>query len=184
MTENPNNLEFISSTLSGEPVETMLRRIGDMQGVYADTLAFSAADLIEIVYKVDSYTPVEPGTEGGLMFGITHLMPGRIGAEYFMTKGHFHAKRDRAEFYWGLAGQGVLMLMDADGKSRTEEVRSGSLHYVPGHTAHRLVNTGGEVLDVAACWPSDAGHDYGIIAESGFSLRVLAGASGPEFVNQ
>ena len=184
MTEVPNNLEFTASTLTGAPVETMLRRISDMQGVYADKLAFAAADPNEIVYKVDSYAPVEAGTEGGLLFGITHLMPGRIGTEYFMTKGHFHAKRDRAEFYWGIAGNGILVLMDAEGNARTEVVRPGSLHYVPGHTAHRLVNTGGDVLDVAACWPSDAGHDYGIIAELGFSLRVLAGASGPEFVNQ
>lgn len=184
MIENRNKLQFIASTLSGASVETMLRRISDMQGVYADVLAFNAADPAEVVYKVDSYAPVEAGTEGGLFFGITHLMPGRIGAEFFMTKGHFHVKRDRAEFYWGLSGQGVLVLMDADGNSRTEEVRPGSLHHVPGHTAHRLVNTGGDVLDVAACWPSDAGHDYGIIAESGFSLRVLAGASGLEIVAQ
>jgi glucose-6-phosphate isomerase len=184
MTEVPNDLEFIASTLSGASVETMLRRISDMQGVYADKLALDDADPNEIVYKVDSCAPAKPGTEGGLLFGITHLMPGRIGAEYFMTKGHFHAKRDRAEFYWGIAGNGMLVLMDAEGNARTEDVRPGSLHYVPGHTAHRLVNTGGDVLDVAACWPSDAGHDYGIIAESGFSLRVLMGALGPEIVAQ
>ena len=184
MTEVPSDIEFIASKLSGAQVDTMVRRVSDMPGVYEDALAFNAADPAEVVYKVDSYAPVEAGTEGGLFFGITHLMPGRIGAEFFMTKGHFHAKRDRAEFYWGIAGNGVLVLMDSEGNARTEDVRPGSLHYVPGHTAHRLVNTGGDVFDVAACWPSDAGHDYGIIAESGFSLRVLAGESGPEFVNQ
>ena len=32
------------------------------------------------------------GTPGGLYFGITHLYPGLLEQEYFLTKGHFHAK--------------------------------------------------------------------------------------------
>lgn len=184
MTNSPEYIEFIAARLSGGPVETLTRRIGDLSGVFLDSGAFNATDQEEVAYTVDSFTPVEPGTEGGLFFGVTHLMPGRIANEFYMTKGHFHAKRDRAEFYWGIAGNGMLLLMDSAGEARTEIVRPGSLHYVPGDTAHRLVNTGDVVLDVGACWPSDAGHDYGVIAETGFSLRILMGESGPEVVRR
>ncbi len=48
----------------------------------------------------------------------------------------------------------------------------GSLHYIPGHTAHRVVNTGDQILKFGACWPSDAGHNYETITSQGFSARV------------
>ncbi len=177
-------IEFAAARLSGDIVETTERRVRDLGGIFEDKVAFRSADQDHIVYRVDSYAPVEPGTEGGLFFGVTHLMPGVIGREYYMTKGHFHAIRNRGEFYWGISGCGVLVLMDETRADRIEEVRPGSLHYVPGDTAHRLVNTGDAVLDVGACWPSDAGHDYSSIAEVGFSLRVLKGDAGPEIENR
>ena len=175
---------FTETGLTGKAVDTMVRTLADLGGVFQDDDAYRACDPDTVVYRVESYTPVAGGTEGGLFFGATHLMPGRVGDEYFMTKGHFHEKRDRAEFYWGIAGRGILVLMNEAGEGRTEEVRPGSLHYVPARTAHRLVNTGDAVLITGACWPSDAGHDYGSITESGFSLRVLAGGSGPEIKAQ
>jgi glucose-6-phosphate isomerase len=61
--------------------------------------------------------------------------------------------------------------MDETGKCESEEMASGSLHYIPGGTAHRIVNTGDSVLAVGACWPSDAGHDY-VSVEGGFSVKV------------
>ncbi len=184
MTNSPEGVEFLGASLTGAAVETLTRRIGDLNGIFLDSSAFNAADPDDVAYSVDSFMPVETGTAGGLFFGVTHLMPGRIAREFYMTKGHFHSNRDRAEFYWGIAGTGFLLLMDTAGKSRTEIVKPGSLHYVPGDTAHRLVNTGDVVLDVGACWPSDAGHEYGVIAETGFSIRVLMGESGPEIISR
>ena len=90
-----------------------------------------------------------------------------------MTKGHFHARRETAEYYWGIAGKGVLLLMDESGNCTVQAVEKGSLHYIGGHIAHRLINIGDEDLLVGACWPSDAGHDYGSIAGSGFPVRVV-----------
>jgi glucose-6-phosphate isomerase len=49
----------------------------------------------------------------------------------------------------------------------------GTLLYIDGRHAHRVVNTGAEPLVFWACWPSDAGYDYGTIARDGFGLRVL-----------
>jgi len=155
----PHNF-FKGNELNGDGIDVSVRRLRDLKGVFSDTPAFEAMNQDTVIYEVKSYLPVKEGTTGGLFFGITYLHPGKVGNEHFMTKGHFHTKRDRAEFYWGLTGHGILLLIDEHGKSRKEKIEPGSLHYIPGYIAHRVINTGNEILSFGACWPSDAGHDY------------------------
>ena len=73
-------------------------------------------------------------------------------------------------------GIGRRRYVDLDGPG-TEYVGGkdmpGSLHYIPGGVAHRVANTGNSVLSFAACWPSDAGHNYEEIANKGFSARLV-----------
>lgn len=154
--------------------------LGDLRGVFADADAdaWARMDPATLAYSVVMHAAVPEGTTGGLFFGTSLIEPGDVGGECFMTRGHFHALADRAEYYWGIAGHGLLLLMTADRRCRVERVSAGSLHYIPGHTAHRLVNTGAERLVVGACWPSDAGHDYASIEQSGFSVRVFRRADG------
>lgn len=147
--------------------------IGDMAGAFADEAARASMPTRAIVYATQVVRPEPEGTEGGLFYGHTLMMPGQVGNEYFMTRGHFHLIRDRAEFYWCQRGEGILILMSENREYRVEPMRAGSVHYVPGRVAHRTVNTGHEVLSFTACWPSDAGHDYGSIATQGFPVRVL-----------
>ncbi len=135
-----------------------------------------------LVYSVEWAQPTPPDTEGGLFWGATVIEPGRVGDEYFMTRGHFHAKRDRGEYYTTAHGTGLLLLMNEDRSGRSEQMAPGSLHYVPGHTAHRVVNTGEVPLIFWACWPSDAGHDYRTIQRDGFSHRVVAAAGSPRLI--
>ncbi|MFT3787012.1 MAG: glucose-6-phosphate isomerase family protein [Tepidisphaeraceae bacterium] len=158
--------------LSGPGVTRSGKTIGDLAGVFSDEAAHAAMPASTLAYEVLMHAAVPEGTPGGLFFGISLLSPGDVGGECFMTRGHFHANADRGEYYWGISGTGLLVLMTRDRKWRVEEVSPGSLHYIPGETAHRLVNTGDERLAVGACWPSDAGHDYASIARDGFSVRV------------
>ena len=58
----------------------------------------------------------------------------------------------------------------------------GSLHYIPGITAHRIVNTGNRILSFGACWPTDAGYNYDVIIKKGFSKRVKEVNSKPILV--
>jgi glucose-6-phosphate isomerase len=160
-----------SGRLTG-PVTHQTRTLGQLQGVFADESARSEMPQDTVVYRVDAYMPVEEGADGGLFFGTSFLEPGVVGDEYFMTRGHFHQHRDAGEMYWGISGEGCLVLMDESGESRVEIVRPGSLHYVPGRTAHRLANTGSKSLVVGACWPSDAGHDYDSLVPDGFTALV------------
>ena len=64
-----------------------------------------------VVYEVYSYSK---GADvlGNLNWGFTVLKPVYSHDECNMTKGHFHSLKDCAEIYFGIAGQGLLLLMD------------------------------------------------------------------------
>ena len=166
-------LFFTANNLIGEGVEKTTRKIKDLKGIFADVEAFQKMDQEAIAYEVSSFLPEKEGTPGGLYFGITYLYPGKVGNEYFMTKGHFHANLDRAEYYWGLTGEGMLIYMDGERNVWAEKMFPGSLHYIPGGVAHRVANTGSQVLSFGACWPSDAGHNYEEIAQNGFACKLI-----------
>lgn len=166
-------VDLTTGHLSGENISDSKRLLGEMAGVFADEDARARMDANTVVYQVQSHACVQEGVQGGLFFGVSCVMPGQVAGEYFMTKGHFHQRRETAEYYWCIQGRGALILMDEQGKCWFEKMRPGTLHYIPGHVAHRLANTGTEVLRVGACWPSDAGHDYETIARDGFSARLM-----------
>ncbi len=67
--------------------------------------------------------------------------------------------------------------MSEERETRVEFLRPGSTHYVPGHTAHRTANTGGEPLVFLCAWAADCGHDYDEVRERGFS-RLLVEVGG------
>lgn len=165
-------IDFQTGALSGDGIAASRRTLGDLVAVFENEAVRLAMPQDQIVYWVQSHTPVPEGTPGGLFFGVSNIMPGDVDGEYFMTKGHFHAKRETAEYYWCIEGKGALLLMDEAGKCWVEGLAPGSLHYIPGGVAHRLANTGDAVLRVGACWPSDAGHDYETITRTGFPARL------------
>jgi glucose-6-phosphate isomerase len=156
------------------------RRLSDLRGCFADEQAFERrlAAGNDLVYTVSSAGP-ESGL-GDLAFGLGTVLPGRVGDEYFLTKGHDHQWREAAEVYVGLAGRGGLVLEDKTGARRFVPMTAGDIVYVPGSTAHRTVNTGDEPLSYLGIYPADAGHDYANIAADNFGLVVVAGATGPE----
>jgi glucose-6-phosphate isomerase len=179
-----SGLLFRGDILSGKKIVHAERTVSGLEGIFADEKARKALSQTQLAYEVDCHFPVEEGTPGGLFFGITKLYPGKVGDEYFMTKGHFHAQSDRAEYYWGIKGEGMLILMDKDRNTWVEKMVPGSLHYIPADIAHRVANTGDELLSFGACWPSDAGHDYGTIATNGFSARLVDVDGKPQLIEE
>ena len=160
------------------------KTIGALAHVFQDEVARQAIDSARVVYAVEYWKPVDEGTEGGLYWGNSTVFPGLVGEEYFMTRGHFHNRRDRSEYYVSVSGTGLLVLMDEQRRSAVQEMSPGTTHYIPGHTAHRVVNTGDVPLTFLACWPSDAGYDYATIDRHGFSIRVMQHNGRPEIVPQ
>lgn len=164
---------FVKNLLVGKDIIKSSRVINDLSTIFADKDALRLKSPNTPVYDVYSYLPAQEGTLGGLYFGITQIYPGKVGNEYYMTKGHFHSESDRSEFYWGLEGEGMLILMDRERNTWCEKMFPGSLHYIHGNVAHRVANIGNSFLSFAACWPSDAGHNYEEIANNGFSERLI-----------
>lgn len=152
----------------------VVRRLSDLRGCFADEAAYAAAlrDGDPILYRVVAVEPDEGA--GALHYGLGVLYPGKVGSEYYLTKGHYHKVREAAEVYIGLSGKGQLLLEDeGSGESRLEPLEKGTVVYVPGHTAHRTINTGDAPLVYFGVYAAIAGHDYGSIAERNFRKVLL-----------
>jgi len=149
------------------------RRASALRGFVADPDALEALVRAGDPVIYETFEPPVPETPGHLMFGITVLYPGKIGAEYFMTKGHFHVQRQTAEVYVCLRGRGYLVLETEQRDTRALSMEQGSIVYVAPGWAHRSVNAGAEPFILFYTFPADAGHDYDVIARRGFALRVL-----------
>lgn len=166
-------LDWGRGGLNGPSVLESVKTLGELSGLFHDPQAYAAMDPQLMVYRVRVWTPVPAGDEGGLFWGVTSLEPGKVGDEYFMTHGHFHANSTRAEYYATVAGNGILLRMDGQRRTWGEAMKAGTLQYIRGEHAHRVVNVGSEPLIFWACWGSDAGYNYGAIRDRGFGARVV-----------
>jgi len=175
-------IDAVTGTLPG--AKAVDRHLSDLRGCFADEAAYEAAleGGDELVYSVT--TGLEDESEGGLSYGLGVVQPGRVGREYYLTKGHYHAWREAAEVYIGVSGAGGLVLENDEGAEQFVPLGAGELVYVPGATAHRTVNTGDVPFSYVGIYPGQAGHDYASIAEDNFRLVVLAGPDGPVVMNR
>ncbi len=176
--------KFETGLLKTEKKVSSQKALKNLSGVFEDEKARQSMNPEQIIYDVDAYFPVKDGKKGGLFWGVTRINPGKVGKEYFMTRGHFHAEPDTAEFYWGIQGEGVLICMDENGNSWAEYIHPDSLHYIAGCVAHRVANIGEKPLVFGACWPSDAGHDYETIEKKGFSARLMEENGKPVLIKE
>jgi glucose-6-phosphate isomerase len=148
------------------------KRLSDLAGLYADGAAFDrlvAERGEEVAYEVTSYTAGSRVSD--LILGVTRMEPGRVGDEFFLTRGHIHARGDRPEVYYGQAGRGLMQMESPDGEVRLVEIGPQSICYVPPFWIHRSVNIGDTDLVMMFTYPADSGQDYGIIERSG-GMRV------------
>ena len=184
---NPDDLltqiDFETGSLSGRPV--LKRHLRDLKGAFEDEEAYAAA-LAEEDALLYTVCAVEPeNAPGNMHYGLGILYPGMIGREYYLTKGHFHTRREAAEVYIGLRGEGAMLLEDEQtGESSLVSLRGGEIVYVPGFTAHRTVNTGSTPLAYLGVYPWNAGHDYGAIAERNFLKMVVEHEGKPHLVDR
>lgn len=157
-----------------------VKTLRELSGLYADSAAFAALcaqDGERVVYEVTDYRPSDAA--GDMILGVTCMQPGRVGDEFFLTRGHIHANPNRPEMYRGEAGHGVMLLESPDGEARTCAIGPGAICYVPPYWIHRSVNVGAEPLVMSFAYPADAGQDYAVIAATGgMRLRIVADTTG------
>jgi glucose-6-phosphate isomerase, archaeal len=151
----------------------IIRKLTALNNQFADSRAY------EILLAKDDTTIYEvyeiklPEQAGQLLHGISIVHPGKVGDEYFMTKGHFHIVVATAEIYYCLKGEGMMVMETPEGESSVAELHPGCVLYVPPRWAHRSVNTGKNDLVTFFIYPGNAGHDYGTIETKGFRKLVV-----------
>lgn len=155
-----------------------------MKGQYADEKAFDNLLAKDDMPVYEVYEKHVPQIEGELMSGMSIVHPGKVGNEYFMTKGHFHAILDTAEIYICLKGHGYMMMEDPEGSWTAEELEPDTVLYVPGRWAHRSINTAkDEDLVTIFMYPANAGHDYATIETKGFRKLLIEDNGRPSIID-
>ena len=112
---DPFSIFFDMKTGMSDERKPTRRFLSQMKGMYADDVAYKASVMAndEIVY--DFFELGLPETPGDLLFGTSIVYPGKVGNEYFMTKGHFHTIPDTAEVYYCLSGKGYMLMENPEG---------------------------------------------------------------------
>lgn len=153
--------------------EVTKRHLSQMAGMYQDQDAVKRILEKEDPVVYEFYELGCPERAGDLAFGTTIIHSGKIGKEYYMTKGHFHNIVDTSEVYYTLSGQGYMLMENMEGDWMAEPLEKGKAVYVPRGYAHRTVNTGKEDLVAFFVFAADAGHDYGTIETKGYRNIIV-----------
>jgi len=178
------DLNFESGELSfyNKKVEI---RLSDLEPFFYDTEAVKdklAENENPLVYSY--YDCVQPSVRGEMSFGVTIILPGKIGEEYNFTRGHYHTDGGAGEIYFGIRGNGLLLFQKRDGSCTSEKLERGKVVYAPTDwNGHRTVNTGKEELVFFTIEQADSGHDYETIKEKGFAKLVVERNGKPKIVD-
>ena len=81
-----------------------------MKNQYLDEKSYGEMLAKEDCLLYEVYEKLVPELEGELLQGMSIVHPGKVGNEYFMTKGHFHSILNTAEFYYCVKGNGYMMM--------------------------------------------------------------------------
>ena len=166
-------VDFDTVTGRSKTAQTTPRYHSQMKNMFADTEA--AEKILEkedpLIYEFHELGC--PERAGDLAFGTTILYPGKVGNEYYMTKGHFHVILETAEVYYTLKGCGYMVMENPEGDTIEMPLSEGQCVYVPRRYAHRTVNTGTEPLVLFYVFGADAGHDYGTIETKGYHHLIV-----------
>ena len=162
----------LETGISGDRMSSK-RYLSNLRGMVADGAALEEMIKKEDMLVYEFYEMGVPEHPGDLAFGTSICYPGKVGGEYFMTKGHFHSILDTAEVYLCIAGRGLILLENLEGDSSYEVLTPGKMAYVPKRYAHRSVNIGKEPFVQFFTFRADAGHDYGTIETKGFRKLVV-----------
>ena len=177
-------IDFDPNSGLSKTVETGKRYLSQMSGMFADEAALQAkiAENDEIIYEFHGL-PV-PEHEGDLAFGCSIVNPGKVGDEYYFTKGHFHTILETGEVYYCLKGHGYMLMENPEGDWSAQELRPGEAVYVPKRYAHRSINVSSdEQLVTFFVFRADAGHDYGTIETKGYRKLLVEKDGKPTIID-
>ena len=186
------SMENLVSTLTDFDLTTGLsqsrkplqRFLSNMKGIFSDEAALVAAVEKENKLVYEFFDMGVPHSEKEIAYGTSITYPGKVGDEYFMTKGHFHTVLDTAEVYYCLRGHGYMLMENPEGDWEAQELQPGKALYVPARYAHRSINVSAtEPLITFFAFPGNAGHDYSTIETQGYRKLLVERDGKPTFVD-
>ncbi len=183
-TFNPFNMRYSIDPLSFEPKEeVILRTLSSMKEAFVDQNAAEEILTREDPRVVEVYMAPVPSGEGFLMANINMVYPGKVGNEYFMTKGHIHDNPIYSpEIYITVKGTGKLVLQTLDGQVSVQDMEEGLINYIPAPWAHRCVNTGDVPLVYLGIFPANTRRDYSFDSHN-FKKLVVEQNGKPEVID-
>lgn len=184
MIDVPGSLSLVGESCIPDRFDNHIqRRLSQMAGQYFDHEAYGR--MLEddpLLYEV--YELERPKIAGELLHGVSVVHPGKVGDEFFMTKGHFHKVLETAEIYVTLKGRGMMVMETPEGDTSVEPLLEGGVLYVPPRWAHRSVNVDpNEDLVMFFAYPGNAGHDYTTIESQGFCKLVVDVDGEPQVID-
>lgn len=163
----------LASGLVDQGAGLVERRLSEMAPFFADQNAVAEITRTENRLIYDMVHHYFLTSVSDMSMAVSRIQPGKVGDEYHMTKGHFHARDDQPENYFCLQGTGFLLMETLDGDFRAVPWKPGVLTHIPGQWAHRVVNTGKDVLFFVSAFHKAAGHEYRRVEENGFAQIVV-----------
>jgi glucose-6-phosphate isomerase len=160
-----------------------VKKLSSMKNQYLDESAYEKMIKKEDTILYEVYEKLVPEKEGELIQGLTIVHPGKVGKEYFMTKGHFHSILETAELYFCFSGHSYMLMETSEGDCQAEELLANTAVYVPGGWAHRSVNVGSTDLVMLFIYPAHAGHDYATIETRGFRKLIIEDKGSPKIID-
>lgn len=158
------------------------RRMSDLKEMFYDQAVVATAIARDnpMIYEIRYHPFLTSVSDMGL--GVTRIFPGKVGDEYHMTKGHFHERPDQPEIYFCVRGEGYLLLETRAGEFEAVRWQPGTITHIPPQWAHRVVNTGADLLVFVASYHLAAGHDYAPILARGFAQVVVEREGAPVLI--
>ncbi|MEO7372900.1 MAG: glucose-6-phosphate isomerase family protein [Terrimesophilobacter sp.] len=174
----------LSSGALWPPSHVVTCHLSEMAGRYADQAAekqlLTSAN--PLIYRADEIPA--PERSGELHTSVTVLYPGKVGDEYFMSKGHYHVREECVKVYLAVTGTGYLLMQTSQGDTMEVPMVPGTIVYCAAGWAQRTVNVGSDPFAYFKYWPGDSGHDYDrVIDEGGFFKRILDRDGTPTIVD-
>jgi glucose-6-phosphate isomerase len=102
-----------------------------MTKMFHDTAAMESAVKAgdPLVYEIFYYGFKTSVSDMAL--GTTRIQPGKVGDEYYMTKGHYHEAFDQPEIYFCVKGEGYLLMETHEGDFQAEKWTVGTISHIP-----------------------------------------------------
>lgn len=153
---------------NGSPSDAKVTHLSSLAHLFAEYPNEEQLKTDPVVYAVERVQPADDQTPE---FSLTTIYPGKVGSQFFFTRGHDH-KPAKGETYFCISGSGGL-IVEQGNDVEWLPMTPGTVIQLRSGWAHRTVNTGNEPFIFAGQYIAPFEVDYSI-SERGFAGQIHA----------